>query len=168
MTTRNRIYTVDNLARRRALDSALLKFAVEKYTPVDKLEPGDPASIARDIEPLIGRLMYVHDRHKDRTGAEGVAMRTRLETAWAALAENLEQLEVEVLAAEALERDSAASEAASIQRRAAGAAGAATPSKTKDRGSPVMSAPLTFGKPGQAVKPGDINKANTAFWDSQK
>jgi hypothetical protein len=161
MNSRTRIRMFDRPARLRTADqAAALLFPIEKLAPIAKLGPGSadardpvsPAAIARDIEPLVVRLVGEHSKRIPRTGADDVAMRDRLATAWQVVAAALDELETTVIAAEELERTAAAAKATAIERKAAGS------SKTTDRGEPTSMREVI----------GDINKANSAYWDAQK
>lgn len=140
-----RVRMFDRPDRVRPVDSAAMQFAIEKLAPIDKLEPRSGAIIARDVEPLIMRLMGAHSARSGRTGADDVALRDRLAAAWLAVAEGLDELEATVLEAEARDRAAAAG-------KQPGAATAA--SKTKDKSMRDVV--------------GDINKANQEFWASPK
>lgn len=75
---------------------------------IEKLTPGDPTIIGRDVERLIARLLNTHHARRHRVAAEELALSDRLGAAWITVATTLDALDRVVREAEGMDRKIAA------------------------------------------------------------
>lgn len=108
---------------------------------IERLTPGDPANIGREVERLTARLLNVHQARCERTDADEIGLRARLGAAWSTVAKTLDALGRVVREAEEIDRKAAAPAISGAK-------------KMKDGNAASM-----------ANIVGDMNRTNSEFWN---